>query len=363
MGRLDRPIPIKNGENLSNRPVLRLTLTRSPSDQRRRFKTCSKVVSARLAALLWQGDGEPDAEPVSDRARRMKGLSRQNYGLLLAFLGMLMFSGTVPATRLAVEGLDPYFVTTARAAIAGLLAGLALLVLRRSLPGRRQFRLMVMSAFCVVIGFPGFLALGLQTVPAAHAGVVLGVMPLLTAAAAALLIGERPSRLFWLFAVLGAVVVVAFALRDGGGSFDIGDFFLFAAALSGAVGYVYSGKLSRDMPGWEVISWVLVISLPVILPAALWLMPAAPAAVPASAWAGLAYVALFSMFVGFFAWNAGMALAGVARASQMQLLQTFATLGLAALVNGEHVDGPTIAAAVAVVAIVALGQRAKVAGG
>jgi drug/metabolite transporter (DMT)-like permease len=183
----------------------------------------------------------------------------------------------------------------------------------------------------------------------------------MTAAAAALIIGERPSRRFWLFAVLGAVVVVAFALRDGGGRFDIGDLYLFAAALVSAIGYVYSGKLSREMPGWEVISWVLVISLPLMLPAALWLMPAAPATVPPAAWMGLAYVALFSMFIGFFAWNAGMALAGIARASQVQLLQTFVTLGLSALVNGEHVDPLTIAAAVAVVVIVALGRKAQVA--
>jgi drug/metabolite transporter (DMT)-like permease len=291
----------------------------------------------------------------------VKALGRESYGLLLAFVGVLIFSGTVPATRLAVGGLDAYFVTTARAAIAGILATALLLILRRPWPSRAQLRLMAIGALCMVVGFPGFAALGLRTVPAAHGGVVLGVMPLMTAAAAALILGERPSRRFWLFAVLGTIVVVAFALRDGGGRFDRGDLFLFAAALAGSIGYVYAGKLSRAMPGWEVISWMLLISLPLMVPAALWLMPETPAAVPTDAWMGLAYVALFSMFIGFFAWNAGMALAGVAQASQMQLLQTFVTLGLSALVNGEHIDPLTIVAAIAVVAIVALGQKARVA--
>jgi drug/metabolite transporter (DMT)-like permease len=292
----------------------------------------------------------------------VKALSRENYGLVLAFIGMLIFSGTVPATRLAVEGLDAYFVTAARAAIAGVLAMLVLIILRRSWPSRAQLLLMVVCVVCFVGGFSGFVALGLRTVPAAHGGVVLGVMPLMTAIAAALILGERLSLRFWLFAVLGAVVVAAYALRDGGGSFDIGDLYLAAGAMTGAIGHVYSGKLSREMPGWEVISWVLVIALPLMLPAAFWLMPAQPAAVPASAWAGLAYVSLFSMFIGFFAWNAGMALAGIARASQILLLQTFVTVGLSALVNGEHIGLLTIVTAIAVVAIVALGQRARAAG-
>ena len=291
----------------------------------------------------------------------MNALSRENYGLVLAFVGMLIFSGTVPATRLAVEGLDAYFVTAARAAIAGVLAMLVLVILRRSWPSRAQLRLMVVCAVCFVGGFSGFVALGLRTVPAAHGGVVLGVMPLMTAVAAAVILGERLSLRFWLFAVLGAVVVAAYALRDGGGRFDIGDLYLAAGAMTGAIGHVYSGKLSREMPGWEVISWELVIALPLMLPAAFWLMPAEPAVVPVSAWAGLAYVSLFSMFIGFFAWNAAMALAGIARASQILLLQTFVTVGLSAPVNGEHIGLLTIVTAIVVVVIVALGQRARAA--
>ena len=280
-------------------------------------------------------------------------------GMLLAFVGVVIFSGTVPATRLAVAGLDAYFVTAARAAIAGLIAAVLVICLRRRRPQKAQLRLLAVCSFCFVVGFSGFVALGLRTVPAAHGGVVLSIMPLTTAAAAAAILGERLSGRFWLFAVLGAVVVVAFVLRDSSGAFGQGDIYLVAGALTGSIGHVYSGKLSREMPGWEVISWVLAISLPATIPAALWLRPADLNAVPGSAWLGLGYVTLFSMFIGFFAWNAGLALAGVANASQIQLLQTFMTIGLAGLVNGESIDMATIAAAVAVVIMVALGQSAK----
>lgn len=285
--------------------------------------------------------------------------SRYATGMSLALVGVVIFSGTVPATRLAVAGLDAYFVTAARAAVAGLIAALLLIGLRRNRPQNAQLCLMGVCAFCFVIGFSGFVALGLRTVPAAHGGVVLGIMPLTTAAAAVLILGERPPVRFWLFAILGTAIVAGFVLRDGGGAFGVGDLYLIAGALTGSIGHVYSGKLSRQLPGWEVISWVLVISLPVTVPATFWLMPANLSVVPASAWAGLGYVTLFSMFIGFFAWNAGLALAGVANASQTQLLQTFMTLGLAALINGEGIDLSTIAAAVAVVVVVALGQRAK----
>lgn len=287
---------------------------------------------------------------------------RDGFGLLLGLVGVTIFGGTVPATRIAVAGLDPFFITAGRAAVAGLMAATILLVLRRAWPSARQFRLMVLAGLLMVLGFPSLMALGLQTVPAAHAGVVLGIMPLTTAAAASLILGERPSPRFWFFAVLGTVVVVAFALRDGGGRFDIGDLYLLAAGILSSTGYVYSGALSREMPGWEVICWILLIALPLSLPVALWLAPAAPALVPARCWAGFAYVSVFSMFLGFFAWNAGMGLAGVARVSQMQLLQIFVTLGLSATVNGEPVDLLTVAAAVLVVAIVAMGRKAQVAG-
>jgi len=291
----------------------------------------------------------------------MNGLSRETQGMWLGFIGVVIFGATVPATRLAVVALDPFFTSFGRAAVAGVLSAMILLLMRRPWPTASQLRLMAVIVIVMVIGFASLMALSLQTVPASHGGVVLGILPLSTAAAASVLLGERPSLRFWFFALLGTVVVVAFALRDSGGAIEIGDIYMFAAAILSSIGYVYSGHLSKQMPGWEVICWILVVGLPITLPASLLFIPADPAAVPTSAWLGFAYVSLFSMFIGFFAWNAGMAMGGVARVSQVQLLQTFVTLALSAWVNGEHIDPVTIGAAIAVVAIVAMGRSSRVA--
>jgi drug/metabolite transporter (DMT)-like permease len=278
----------------------------------------------------------------------------------LGFIGMVIFGGTLPATRLAVAGLDPFFITVGRAAASGLLAAALLLMLRRRWPSPRQIRTMLICIVTLVLGFPGLMALSMQTVPASHGGVVLGILPLTTAAASSLILGERPSLRFWLLAGLGTTVVVTFALRDSGGGIVIGDVYMFLAAISTSIGYVFSADLSREIPGWEVISWILALALPLTLPLAVWLWPADPSAVSTAAWVAFAYVSVFSMFVGFFAWNAGLAMGGVARVSQIQLLQTFVTLGLSAVINGEHIGLSTIAVAAIVVIIVAAGRNSRI---
>ena len=288
-------------------------------------------------------------------------MSRQTLGIGLGFIGIAIFGGTLPATRLAVEGLDPFFITAGRAAASGLLSATLLLILRRRWPSARQIRTMLICIVTIVFGFPGLMALAMLTVPASHGGIVLGILPLTTAAAATAVLGERPSLRFWLLAGLGTTVVVVFALRENGGEIAVGDVYLFLAAISTSIGYVFSADLSHEMPGWEVISWILVLALPLTLPLAIWLWPANPGAVPAAAWVVFAYVSVFSMFVGFFAWNAGLVMGGVARVSQVQLLQTFVTLGLSAVINGEHVGPSTIAVAALVVAIVAAGRKARIA--
>ncbi|WEF51334.1 DMT family transporter [[Pseudomonas] carboxydohydrogena] len=298
--------------------------------------------------------------PHGETSPSRTGLSRQTLGMGLGFIGIAIFGGTLPATRLAVEGLDPFFITAGRAAASGLLSAALLLMLRRRWPNMRQIRTMLICIVTIVFGFPGLMALAMLTVPASHGGVVLGILPLTTAAAASVILGERPSLRFWLLAGLGTTVVVAFALRDSGGEIAIGDIYLFLAAISTSIGYVFSADLSHEMPGWEVISWILVLALPLTLPLAIWLWPADPGAVPTAAWVAFAYVSVFSMFVGFFAWNAGLVMGGVARVSQVQLLQTFVTLGLSAVINGEHVGPSTIAVAALVVAIVAAGRNARI---
>jgi drug/metabolite transporter (DMT)-like permease len=257
-------------------------------------------------------------------------VSRETLGLLIGFVGVAIFGGTLPFTRIAVEALDPWFVTAGRASLSGLLAGAVLIVLRRPVPDRASLIKIACASFFIVGGFPAFTALAMTSVEASHGGVVLGILPLVTAAISAWMTGERPSARFWLAAVAGAALVAAFALRAGGGRFVAGDLLLAGAVLSAAIGYNLSGQLTRLMSGWEVISWILVIAPPVTLPATLWLAPSTPSEVPARCWIAFAYVTLMSQYIGFFFWNAGLALGGVARVSQVQLLQTFVTLVIAA---------------------------------
>jgi len=191
--------------------------------------------------------------------------------------------------------------------------------------------------------------------------VVLGILPLATSAISTLIAGERPSPAFWLAALAGAALVIGFTLHEGGGSLGQGDVFLLGAALSSALGYVLSGKLVRaGLPGWEVISWVLVVALPVTIPVALWTMPEEPATIPAWSWIGFAYVTLMSQYLGFFAWNAGLAIGGIAHVSQVQLLQTFVTLLIASVLNREPIALSAWIVAGAVFVLVVAAGKAKV---
>ena len=286
-------------------------------------------------------------------------MSRETVGLLLGFIGVVLFGGSLPFTRLALESLDPWFVTAARAALAGLLAAAVLLVRRRPVPNGRMLAKLALISLFLVAGFPGFTALAMQSVGASHGGVVLGVMPLATAIAGVALAGERPTPGFWLAAVAGAAVVVAFTLREGAGHFQAGDLLLAGAVISAALGYALSGQLTHDLKsGWEVISWALVLALPVSAPLMILLAPSDPGSVATASWIGLVYVAVLSQYLGFFAWNAGLAIGGIARVSQVQLLQTFVTLSLAAAVNDERVGALTWLVALVVVGLVLAGRKA-----
>jgi drug/metabolite transporter (DMT)-like permease len=282
-------------------------------------------------------------------------------GYLLGALGVAIFGLTLPMTRVAVQELAPWFVTMGRAAIAGLVAAAVLTIARPAPLARGQLALCAVAALCLVVGFPGLVALAMREVPAAHGGIVLGVLPLATAAAAVLVNGERPAPAFWSWSLAGAAIVTLFALREGGGAPTAGDLYLVAAVLVTALGYTVLAKLSASRPGWEVISWLVLVSLPVTAPLALWLAPAEPGLVSTRVWLAFLYVALFSQYLGFFAWNAGLALGGVARVSQVQLLQTFVTLAGAWLLLGEPLGLDALAAAAAVVGVVALGGRSRIA--
>lgn len=284
----------------------------------------------------------------------------QTRGLWLGALGVLIFAMTFPMTRLAVgpaeaPQLPPGFVTAGRAAGAGLLSIVYLWLTHAPRPGREHLGLLGVSALGTVVGFPLGIALALRQVPSMHAAVVTGVLPLATAALAALALRQRASPGFWVCAVLGCGLVLAFAALEGGGTLVSADGWLMLAVLSAATGYVAGARLTAQWRAEHVISWVLVLSLPLTLPVALWQWPSAP--VQPAAWGGMAYVTLFSMWLGFFAWYRGLALGGALRVSQVQLIQPFLALLLAVPVLGEDLKPRTLAFSLAVMAVVMLGKR------
>jgi drug/metabolite transporter (DMT)-like permease len=284
-------------------------------------------------------------------------------GFLLGTLGVAIFAMTLPMTRLAVGDaadpqLPPAFVTAGRAALAGLLSLVYLWAVRAHVPERRHWPALALSALGTVLGFPLFLSLALREVDAMHAAVVTGVMPLGTAAVAALALRQRPSGGFWACAVLGCALVLGFAAWQGSGRLSPADGLLLLAVASTSIGYVAGAQVSVVMPAPRVICWLLVGSLPFTLPAALWSWPEVPAR--ASAWLGFGYVSVFSMWLGFFAWYRGLVLGGVVRVSQVQLLQPFLALLFAVPVLGETLQPATVAFSLAVIAVVFVGRRMPV---
>jgi drug/metabolite transporter (DMT)-like permease len=297
--------------------------------------------------------------------------SPQALGWLLGVLGVLVFALTIPMTRLAsgsvaAPQLPAVFVAIGRAALAGLLAAAWLRATRAPRPRPSQWRPLLLTSLGVVFGFPLLLGLAVQRVDAAHAAVVSGLLPIATAVIGALLMRQRPSAGFWACALLGTTLVVGFALWKGGAGLQRADALLLAAVAFGGFGYVMGARLSAPqgdgqppMPPEQVISWVLVLCLPVTLPWALLVWPAAP--VHAASWGGFLYVAVFSMWLGFFAWYRGLQLGGMLRVSQIQLLQPFLSMALAVPLLGEALDAVTVVFAVAVMATVFLSRRMAVA--
>ena len=284
-------------------------------------------------------------------------MERTTAGWGSGLLGVVIFSGSLPATRMAVAELTPLFVTSGRAVIAALLGAAVLLGLRQDLPGRGDLLPLAIVAIGVVVGFPLLTGFALQRITAAHSVVVVGLVPLSTAIFGVLRGGERPRRVFWIFSSIGAATVAGFALYQGGGGSMAGVLLMVAAILLCGLGYAEGAALSRRLGGWQVISWALLIALPVMAVIALATVPASFAVIGWRAWAGLAYVSLFSMMLGFVFWYRGLALGGIARVGQLQLLQPFFGLSLAALLLGEPVAWTMIASTVIVILCVAGAKR------
>ncbi|MFE6737842.1 DMT family transporter [Streptomyces tubercidicus] len=280
-------------------------------------------------------------------------------GALLAALGVAAFSLTFPGTAWALEGMGPWTVVMLRSVLAAVVAGGALAVFRVRLPERRHWAGIAVVAGGVVLGFPLLTTLALQTSTTSHAAVVVGLLPLTTAACSAVRTGVRPSRTFWIASLVGAVIVIGFAVQQSGGAPGRGDLLLFAALLVCAAGYTEGGRLARHMPGWQVIGWALVLVLPVTVAGAALALSAEPLRLTAHSVGGLLWLAFGSQFLGMVVWYRGMAAIGIHKASQLQLAQPLLTLIWSVLLLGERLPPAAPAAALAVLACIAVTQRAR----
>ncbi|MFI0981720.1 DMT family transporter [Streptomyces sp. NPDC021093] len=280
-------------------------------------------------------------------------------GTLLAALGIVAFSLTFPATAWGLEGFGPWTLVAVRSVLAALVAGSALLALRVPVPHRRHWGGLAVVGIGVVLGFPMLTTLALQTSTTAHSAVVVGLLPLTTAVFSAVRTGNRPSRAFWAAALAGAAVVIGFTVQQSGGELSAADLCLFGALLVCAAGYTEGGGLAREMPGWQVIGWALVMCLPVAVPVAAVALTVEPLHPTVHSVAGLLWVAIGSQFLGLVVWYRGMAEIGVARASQLQLAQPLLTLVWSVLLLGEVLPVAAPVAAVAVLVCIAVTQRVR----
>jgi drug/metabolite transporter (DMT)-like permease len=284
----------------------------------------------------------------------------ETVGLLYGLLGVIAFSGTLPATRIAVTNLDPTFVGLGRALVAALLAAVLLRITKQPIPPRKYWRSLAIVAAGVIVGFPLLSAWAMHQLPASHGAIVTGILPLGTAIAGALRAGERPSFGFWIASIFGSAAVVTFALITANGTIQFADIALVGAVISAALGYAEGGKLARKLGGWQVICWSLVLAAPILtVPIAFVVLQHNISASP-YAWLGFGYVSVVSMFLGFFAWYHGLAIGGIVRVGQVQLLQPFLTIFFSALLLGEKINLVTMTTAVIVVLSVAIGRKQSI---
>ena len=284
-------------------------------------------------------------------------------GLALALLGVFFFSLSLPMTKLALDGFNPYFTAFGRAVVAGILAVGILAIRRVPFPDRSLWRGIWYTVAGAVVGWPVLVALALERTTSAHTAVIASFMPLCTAVLAVWRNKERVSTQFWLAASTGTAALVLFSLSRGGaeGADLTADLLMVGAVFASSWCYVEGANLTKAMPGWQVISWVVVFALPITIPASLLVHVVLPRpdAIPLHAWSGFLFISIFSMYFGFFAWYRGLSQAGVAKGAQMQQLQALMTLGWSALLLGEVVGWTTVVAALAVVASVVWAQASR----
>lgn len=280
-------------------------------------------------------------------------------GLFWSFVGVLIFSLTLPVTKIAITQFEPTQLVVWRGLFASLLAGTILLIYRPNFPSKTQWRDLSFCAIGTVFGFPAFLALGLQSVPSSHSAIVVGLLPLTTTIISTFVTKERPSLGFWLVSLMGTAVTLFFVYKQTGGSPQIGHLYLFISVLMASTGYTFGGRLAKSMGGWQVSCWVILAALPALLIAAFFVDLPQLTAQPTTTLA-LFYVAFFSQLIGFFAWYRGMQLAGIARASQVQLLQLFLTIIASSVLVSEALEFEVFIFAALVAVSVWLGTKLRV---
>ena len=294
-------------------------------------------------------------------------MNTRRAGLAWAFLAVLLWSLSIPLTKAALGGFDVFVVAMGREVIAGVVAGVVLLIRRPKFPDRSLWKPLAWTALGAVFGWPLLLALGLQYSSSAHAAVITSVMPLVTAALAVAVGGERVRRTFWLAAAVGTATLVVYSLSRGGleGGSLLGDVLLIGAVLTSSWGYVFGASAARHMPGWQVISWIVALTLPITLPITviMWLGSRTNYSPDAGQWSALVILGVFSAYLGFFAWYRGLAMAGTAMGSQVQQLQALLAIGWSAVLLGEQITLGTVLAACVVIVAVAWAQRARMSSG
>lgn len=274
-------------------------------------------------------------------------------GWINGFIGVVLFSGGLPATKLAVMEMSPTFVTIVRAAVAGVLALIVLWLGKEKRPVKKDLVPLLLVSLGCVVGFPLLSALALQYLTSAHSIVFLGMLPLATAIFGVLRGGERPHPVFWLFSIVGSLLVIGYAVSQGISASPIGDILMLLAVILCGMGYAEGAKLSKTLGGWQVISWALVLALPIMIPLFFIYFPEDIQNVSFQGWFGLAYISLFSMFIGFIFWYKGLAQGGIATVGQLQLLQPFFGLALAAWLLHEQVSIGMLGVTIGVILCVA----------
>ncbi|MGX5684409.1 DMT family transporter [Chryseobacterium cucumeris] len=274
-------------------------------------------------------------------------------GWINGFIGVVLFSGGLPATKLAVMEMSPIFVTIVRAAVAGILALIVLWLGKEKRPVKKDLIPLLLVSLGCVVGFPLLSALALQYLTSAHSIVFLGMLPLATAVFGVMRGGEKPHPVFWFFSITGSLLVISYAVSQGISASPVGDILMLLAVILCGMGYAEGAKLSKTLGGWQVISWALVLALPVMIPLFFIYFPDDIENVSFQGWFGMAYISLFSMFLGFIFWYKGLAQGGIATVGQLQLLQPFFGLALAAWLLHEQVSLGMLGVTVGVILCVA----------